>query len=136
MISNTEILREWTEEDWIRAMAQVDLSTCSNLEYLHKLVTTVGPDIGAGFIVNFAYVNNTGSMVLVVKNHKYVVKVGPPFSLSEINDTICAELSLLVSAIKIGAWAALSNVCYAMKIMKGENDDKGDCTQESQNNYN
>lgn len=129
-----EVLIEWTEADWIRAIAQADPNACSNLEYLHKLVTTTGPNIGAGFIINFAYLNNASSIVLVVKTLEYIVKVGTPFKLSEINDTVCEKLSLLVLAIVIGAEAALANVFTAMKIMKGEAiNDEVDGTQESQN---
>lgn len=131
MKSNTaEILREWTEEDWIRAMASP--GACSDLQYVMANITAESSTTGV--VANLAYIDNTDSIALILKNLNDVVRIGPAFQLSEINPTICAELMLLAKTAEIGARLALANVFTAMKIMKGETtDDKGDGTQESQN---
>lgn len=129
MKSNTEILREWTADDWSNAMASP--GACSDLQYV--LVSITSESSPTGVVANLAYIDNTDSIALILKNLNDVVRVGPAFKLSEINPTICAELMLLAEAAEIGARLALANVFTAMKIMKGEDDDKGDGTQESQN---
>lgn len=129
MKSNTEILREWTEEDWSSAI--VSPGACSDLQYVMASITAESSTTGV--VANLAYLDNTDSIALILKNLNDVIRIGPAFKLSEINPTICAELMLLAKAAEMGARLALANVFTAMKIMKGENDDKSDGTQESQN---
>ena len=132
MRSYTEILREWTEADWSNALSTPGI--CSELEYAMTSITAESSTTGV--VANLAYIDNTDSIALILKNLNDVARIGPAFRLSEINPTICAELMLLAKAAEMGARLALANVFTAMKIMKGENDDKSDGTQESQNNCN